>query len=54
MSKLGSIESIAHMVPGMKKVTDNPEAMAKAEDEIKKSLAIINSMTVSERRIMLS
>ncbi|MYI73400.1 MAG: signal recognition particle protein, partial [Candidatus Dadabacteria bacterium] len=50
MSKLGSIESIAHMVPGMKKVTDNPEAIAKAEDEIKKSLAIINSMTMSERR----
>ncbi len=50
MSKLGSIESIAHMVPGMKKVTDNPEAIAKAEDEIKKSLAIINSMTVPERR----
>ena len=50
MSKLGSIESIAHMVPGMKKVSDNPEAMAKAEEEIKKSLAIINSMTVPERR----
>ena len=50
MSKLGSIENIAHMVPGMKKVTDNPEAMAKAEEEIKKSLAIINSMTVPERR----
>jgi signal recognition particle subunit SRP54 len=50
MSKLGSIENIAHMVPGMKKITDNPEAMVKAEEEIKKSLAIINSMTLLERK----
>ncbi len=50
MNKLGSIENIAHMVPGMKKVTDNPEAMGKAEAEMRKNLAIINSMTAPERR----
>ncbi len=50
ISKLGSIENIAHMVPGMKKVADNPEAVSRAEKEIKKNLAIINSMTPPERK----
>ena len=50
MNKLGSLESIADMVPGMKKVTNNAKAMEVAEKELKKNLAIIDSMTVRERR----
>lgn len=49
MKKLGSLESIAGMVPGMKKVIQNPKAMATAEKELKKNLAIIDSMTIKER-----
>lgn len=50
MNKLGSLESIAEMMPGMKKVTQSPGAMENAEKELKKNLAIIDSMTVEERR----
>lgn len=50
MNKLGSLENIADMVPGMKKVANNPKAMETAERELKKNLAIIDSMTPKERQ----
>ncbi|MGB7292982.1 MAG: signal recognition particle protein [Thermodesulfobacteriota bacterium] len=49
MGKLGSIESMADMIPGVKKITRNPGAMEMADKEIKKTIAIINSMTPEER-----
>lgn len=50
MRKLGSIESMAEMIPGMKQVAKNPKALESAEKEIKKTIAIINSMTMGERK----
>ncbi len=50
MNKLGSIENIVDMVPGMKKVSQNPKAMETAQKELKKNLAIIDSMTIRERK----
>jgi signal recognition particle subunit SRP54 len=50
MRKLGSIESMAEMIPGMKQVAKNPKALESAEKEIKKTIAIINSMTMRERK----
>lgn len=50
MNKLGSLENIVDMVPGMKKVSQNQKAMENAEKELKKNLAIIDSMTVKERK----
>jgi signal recognition particle subunit SRP54 len=38
------------MIPGMKKVADDPEAMEVAEKELKKTVAIIDSMTPKERK----
>ncbi len=49
MRKMGSIDSMAQMIPGMKQVANNPKAMEQAEAEINKTLAIINSMTKKER-----
>ena len=50
MNKLGPLENITDMIPGMKNVSQNPKAMQMAENELKKSIAIINSMTVKERK----
>lgn len=50
MGKLGSLDSMAEMIPGMKQVTKNPKAMEMAEKEMKKTIAIINSMTIKERK----
>ncbi|HSE83949.1 MAG TPA: signal recognition particle protein [Thermodesulfobacteriota bacterium] len=50
MNKMGSLDSMTEMVPGMKQLSKNPKAMEMAEKEIKKTIAIINSMTVKERR----
>ena len=50
ISKMGSLSSLSGMIPGMKKVTDNPEAMEMAERELKKTVAIIDSMTPRERK----
>lgn len=50
MEKLGPLSNLTDMVPGMKKVSDNPEAMEHAQKELRKTLAIINSMTPKERR----
>lgn len=50
MGKLGSLDSVTEMIPGMKQVSKNPKALETAEKEMKKTIAIINSMTVSERK----
>ena len=49
MNKMGSIDSVASLVPGMKEITKNQKAMDMAEREIKKTIAIIESMTKKER-----
>jgi len=50
MNKLGPLENVTDMIPGMKNVSKNAKAMQLAESELKKSIAIINSMTPRERR----
>ncbi|NIT13512.1 MAG: signal recognition particle protein [Candidatus Dadabacteria bacterium] len=50
MKKMGSLEDMAGMVPGIKNLANNPKAMQMAEREIDKTIAIINSMTKKERR----
>lgn len=50
MRKMGSLESMAEMIPGMKQVAKNPKALEAAEKEIKKTIAMINSMTREERK----
>lgn len=50
INKLGPLSSISGMIPGMKKVADDPEAMEVAEKELKKTVAIIDSMTPKERK----
>lgn len=50
MRKMGSLESMVEMIPGMKQVTKNPKALEAAEKEIKKTIAMINSMTKEERK----
>ncbi|MBF0103851.1 MAG: signal recognition particle protein [Deltaproteobacteria bacterium] len=49
MKKLGSMSSLMKFIPGAKKLTKDID-MDKAEGELKKKEAIINSMTVLERR----
>jgi len=50
MRKLGSLESMSEMIPGMKQLAKNPKALDMAEKEIKKTIAIIDSMTLKERK----
>jgi signal recognition particle subunit SRP54 len=50
MGKLGSLENMSEMIPGMKQIAKNPKALEMAEKEIKKTIAIINSMTHKERK----
>ncbi|MCH8030128.1 MAG: signal recognition particle protein [Candidatus Dadabacteria bacterium] len=50
INKMGSIENMASMIPGMKQVANNPKALDMAEKEIRKTIAIIDSMTQKERR----
>ena len=49
MNKMGSLESMTQMIPGMKDVSKDPKALETAEKEIKKTIAIIDSMTPKER-----
>jgi len=49
VGKLGSLDSMTQMIPGMKQVANNPKALETAEKEIKKTIAIIDSMTKKER-----
>ena len=50
MKKMGSLEDMAGMVPGIKNIAKDPKALDTAEKEIGKTIAIINSMTKKERR----
>jgi signal recognition particle subunit SRP54 len=50
MRKLGSLENMTEMIPGMKQIAKNPKALDIAEKEIKKTIAIIDSMTLKERK----
>lgn len=50
MKKLGSMESILKMIPGTKQLLKGTEDLSAAEAEMKKTEAIINSMTHAERR----
>ena len=50
MRRLGSLEIMVEMLPGMKQLAKNPKALEMAEKEIKKTIAIIDSMTPQERR----
>ena len=49
MRKLGSLDSMTQMIPGMKQIANNPRALETAEKEIKKTIAIVDSMTEKER-----
>lgn len=49
MRKLGSLDSMTQMIPGMKQIANNPRALEMAEKEIKKTIAIVDSMTRAER-----
>jgi signal recognition particle subunit SRP54 len=50
MKKLGSVESLLKMIPGTKQLLKDGADLSGAEGEMKKTEAIINSMTRSERR----
>lgn len=50
MKKLGGMESIMKMIPGMNQAMKGMKGMAPPDDEVKKIEAIINSMTTQERR----
>jgi signal recognition particle subunit SRP54 len=50
MKKLGSIEGILKMIPGTKQLLKGAQEMGQAEGELKKTEAIIQSMTKKERR----
>lgn len=50
MRKMGSLESMAEMIPGMKQVAKNPKALEAAEKEVKKTIVMISSMTREERK----
>lgn len=49
VKKLGSLESIMGMIPGMGKMMKQMEGIAPPEKEMKRIEAIINSMTMKER-----
>ena len=49
VKKMGSLESIMGMIPGMGKMAKQMEGMAPPEKEMKRIEAIINSMTLKER-----
>ena len=49
MRKLGSLDNMTQMIPGMKQIAKDPKAIETAEKEIKKTIAIIDSMTPGER-----
>ena len=49
MNNIGSLKNTISMIPGMGKLSQDESAMNKANDELKKTVAIINSMTPLER-----
>ena len=48
MNKLGSMKGLMKLIPGMPKITDEQEK--EANEQMKKTKAIISSMTMEERR----
>ncbi len=50
IKKLGSMEGLMKMLPGMGQMSKQLEGMAPADDELKKIEAIISSMTKKERQ----
>jgi signal recognition particle subunit SRP54 len=50
MKKMGGMESIMKMIPGMNQAMKGMKSMTPPDDEIKKIEAIIQSMTPAERR----
>ncbi len=50
MRKLGSLENMSEMIPGMKQIAKNPKAIDMAEKEMKRTIAVIDSMTLKERK----
>lgn len=50
MKKMGGMESIMKMIPGMNQAMKGMKNMAPPDDEVAKIEAIINSMTTQERR----
>jgi signal recognition particle subunit SRP54 len=50
IKKLGSMETILKMLPGMGQMSQQMKSMAPPDEELKKIEAIINSMTPLERR----
>ena len=50
VKKIGSLESIMKMIPGMSSLTDKLGDMQMPEKELGRTEAIINSMTMKERR----
>ena len=49
MNKMGSLKSTLSMIPGLGKLSDDEQALNKANIELKRTLAIIDSMTNKER-----
>ena len=49
MKRMGSIEDLMGMIPGMRQMTKNIKDFSRAEDELIKIEALINSMTPVER-----
>ena len=49
MNKMGSLKSTLSMIPGLGKLSDDEQALKKADIELKRTLAIIDSMTNKER-----
>jgi signal recognition particle subunit SRP54 len=50
MKKMGGMQGILKMIPGMGQLTKQMKNMAPPDDEIKKIEAIIRSMTLKERK----
>lgn len=50
MKKMGGIESLLGMLPGMGQIKKQMKSMAPPDEELRKIEAIVNSMTRSERR----
>ena len=48
MKKMGSLSKLIRFIPGMPKISEDD--LAKGEKELKKTKAIIQSMTIEERR----
>ena len=49
MNKMGSLKSTLSMIPGLGKLSDDEQALKRADIELKRTLAIIDSMTNKER-----